>query len=206
MRSLAADTHHGIDCVARGADGMLRYAGFVSWPWGTIAQQVAVRPGLAVPEGADPALVTGSLNPELSSWLPLVVGAPGVAGRLAMQNALLLGADRVVGLGRDPYRLAAVTALGGIPVALADGSGAVRRALTARRPRSFSTTSVSPAAELVWDALAEDHADMLHVQIGATGAGSATSRVTATVRTFPLSDVDEAWRDAGPDRAVVVPD
>lgn len=158
VRSLAAGTHYGsgaaypiipgVDCVARDARGTVRYAGDIRAPWGTLAEQVAARMGVPVPEGTDPVQVAAAMNPGLSSWLPLVdrqrtrgrlgtvviIGATGVAGRVAVQNALALGADRVVGLGRDAGRLAEVAALGGRPIALGDGAGALRRALEGDPP------------------------------------------------------------------------
>jgi NADPH2:quinone reductase len=64
-------------------------------------------------------------NPALSSWLALerraglepgetvlVLGATGVAGKLAVQVARHLGAGRVVGAGRNPQALAALAELG----------------------------------------------------------------------------------------------
>lgn len=195
VRGLVSGAHYGsdgeyprvpgVDCVARGTDGVARYAGFIRAPWGTIAEHVAGRMGLPLPDDADPVAIAGSLNPGLSSWLPLVararevdslgtvvvIGATGVGGRLAVQNALALGADRVVGLGRDETRLAQVARLGGNAVALADGPDALVRALDGTAPSLVLDYAWGPAAELVWDALAghgldEDTADILHVEIG----------------------------------------
>lgn len=273
VRGLAAGTHYGsdgtyprvpgVDCVARGTDGVARYAGFVRSPWGTLAERVAVPMGIPVPQGADPAVVAASLNPGMSSWLPLtsrvsetgdlgtvlVVGATGVAGRIAVQNALALGADRVIGLGRDPDRLAEVERLGGVPVALADGATGLQASLAGSTPSLILDFAWGTAAELVWDALSghgldEDDADILHVEIGdsagtratvpaallrsrritlrGSGAGSvpladilaqlpvfmakiASGTVTAPVRRYALSRIDDAWSYRGPDRAVVIP-
>ena len=200
VRGLAANAHYGsegvyplvpgVDCVALDEDGVARYAGFVRSPWGTIAESVAARLGLPLPEGADPVAVAGALNPGVSSWLPLtararevedlgtvlVVGATGVAGRIAVQNAFALGAERVIGLGRDEDRLAEVGDLGGVPVPLADGPNAVRKALAGGSPSLVLDYLWGSAAELVWDALTghgldEDGADILHVEIG-TMAGA----------------------------------
>lgn len=199
VRSLAAGTHYGsgaaypiipgVDCVARDARGTVRYAGDIRAPWGTLAEQVAARMGVPVPEGTDPVQVAAAMNPGLSSWLPLVdrqrtrgrlgtvviIGATGVAGRVAVQNALALGADRVVGLGRDAGRLAEVAALGGRPIALGDGAGALRRALEGDPPSLILDYLWGCAAELAWESLGgrgldEDEADIVHVQLG-TAAG-----------------------------------
>ena len=70
---------------------------------------------LPLPDGAEPVRVAGGLNPGLSSWLPLrnrqsetgapgtvlILGATAMAGLLAVQNARLLGAERVIAVGRD---------------------------------------------------------------------------------------------------------
>lgn len=202
VRGLAANSHYGsegvyplvpgVDCVARDEDGATRYAGAVRSPWGTMAENVAARIGLPLPEGADPVAVAGALNPGISSWVPLtartrevdglgtvlIVGATGVAGRIAVQNALALGAERVIGLGRDEDRLAEVGGLGGVPVSLTDGPDAVRRALAGASPSLVLDYLWGSAAEAVWDALAghgldEDGADILHVEIGTTAGGRA---------------------------------
>ncbi len=203
VRSLVDGTHYGsdgtypripgVDGVARGADGVVRYAGNVRGPWGTIAERIASRMGLPVPDGADPALVAAVLNPGLSSWMPLVsrkrqigslgtvviVAATGYAGRIAVQNALLLGAERVVGLGRDADRLSDVAAIGGTPVSLSDGSAGLASALDGASPSLIVDYAWGSAAELVWEALTghgldEDIADILHVELGGTAGPTAT--------------------------------
>jgi NADPH:quinone reductase-like Zn-dependent oxidoreductase len=62
----------------------------------------------------------------------LVLGATGNAGAMAVQIAKLLGAGRVVGAGRDPERLQALTSLGADEVVpLTSDSNATARALGA---------------------------------------------------------------------------
>ncbi|QAY59957.1 zinc-binding alcohol dehydrogenase family protein [Microbacterium protaetiae] len=202
VRSLAAGAHYGsegayplvpgVDGVAMDAAGTARYVGWIRVPWGTLAERAASRMGLPVPDGADPIVVAGAMNPGLSSWLPLVartrevpalgtvliVGATGVAGRIAVQNARALGADRVIGLGRDRARLAEVAALGATPVALDEGADAVARSLDGVAPTLILDYVWGAAAETVWDALAvrglgDDDADIVHVQIGTSGRARA---------------------------------
>lgn len=202
VRRLASGTHYGsdgayprvpgVDCVASGADGVARYAGFVRAPWGSLSERVAARMGVPIPAHSDPAVVAASLNPGMSSWMPLttrlsekgtlgtvlVVGATGVAGRIAVQNALALGADRVIGLGRDIDRLAEVGRLGGAPVALGEGAAGLQRGLGGASPSLILDFAWGAAAELVWDALEgrglnEDEADILHVEIGDSAGTSA---------------------------------
>ncbi|MGA2761400.1 MAG: zinc-binding alcohol dehydrogenase family protein, partial [Candidatus Cybelea sp.] len=137
VRSLAAGRHYGstqswplvpgVDGVARTATGDLIYTGFVRPPHGTFAERMAVPKTMRIPlpPGADPVKVAGGLNPAIASWLALkarvgeigslgtvvVLGATGMAGYLALQHARLLGANRIVGVGRDPARLARAAAL-----------------------------------------------------------------------------------------------
>ncbi len=272
-RSIADGRHYGsdhayplvpgVDCVARGVDGVARYAGFVTAPWGTLAERIAAPMGLPLPEDADPVTIAGGLNPGLSSWLPLrrraaevealgtvlIVGATGVAGRMAVQNALASGARRVIGVGRDATRLAGVEQLGGVPVPLSGDPASLIEALDGTSPTIVIDYVWGPAAEMVWAALArrgldDDPADIRYLQVGAasgptaalpsallrsrritvqgSGAGSvpvaeiiaelpgymerlASGEVRVPIRTYPLSQVERAWEDRGPDRVVVVP-
>ena len=94
---------------------------------GCMAERVTVPGGLVVdvPEGADPALAGALGIAGLAGWIPvssrapvragetvLVLGATGMAGRIAVQAARLLGAGRVVAAGRDPAGLARAEELG----------------------------------------------------------------------------------------------
>jgi NADPH2:quinone reductase len=80
---------------------------------------------LPVPEGIDDSTAAALPNPALSSWLPLlwraqlnpgetvlILGATGVAGRLAIQIAKHLGAGRVVAAGRNARVLETLPDLG----------------------------------------------------------------------------------------------
>jgi len=88
-----------------------------------------------VPDGIDDNTAAALPNPALSSWLSLVwrarlkpgetvliLGATGVAGKLAIQIARHLGAGRVVGAGRNKQILEALPDLG------ADGTIALDQA------------------------------------------------------------------------------
>lgn len=256
VRSIAAGTHYGsgttypfvpgIDCVARAADGTSYFAASIQAPWGTLAERVAVPPLFPLPEGADPVAVAGGLNPGMSSWLPLldrrslvgelgtvlVLGATGVAGRMAVQNAELLGAARVVPIGRNELR---------------EGGAGVAAALDGRVPSTILDFVWGDPAEVVWEALArsgfdDDDADIVHIQIGAaagetaglpasllrsrrfrvhgSGAGStpiatilrelptlfehiASGRIAVPTATYALDDLDAAWNHPSGSRAVV---
>jgi NADPH2:quinone reductase len=78
-----------------------------------------------VPDGLDDATAAAVANPAGSSWLPLkwraqlkpgqtvlVLGATGVAGKLAVQIAKILGAGRVIAAGRNPKALETTRSLG----------------------------------------------------------------------------------------------
>jgi len=80
---------------------------------------------LPVPDGVDDNTAAALPNPALSSWLPLVwraqlkegetvliLGATGVAGKLAIQIAKHLGAGRVVAAGRNKQVIETLPDLG----------------------------------------------------------------------------------------------
>jgi NADPH2:quinone reductase len=94
---------------------------------GAIAQHVAIGDALAidVPTGADPAVAAGLGIAGLAGWLPLawraplqggenvlVLGATGSVGLVAVQAAKLLGAARVVAVGRSADGLQRAAELG----------------------------------------------------------------------------------------------
>ncbi|MCX5529449.1 zinc-binding alcohol dehydrogenase family protein [Streptomyces sp. NBC_00006] len=117
----------GIDAVGRTAEGELLYFVAPDTALGTMAEQAVVdrRRAIALPPDTDPVAVAAAMNPGMSSWVALrrrialpagarvlVLGATGSAGRLAVQIARHLGAERVVAAGRDPGRLALLPGLG----------------------------------------------------------------------------------------------
>jgi NADPH:quinone reductase-like Zn-dependent oxidoreductase len=216
VRSLAAGRHYGstqswpivpgIDVVARTSAGDLIYTGFVRPPHGTFAERMAVpkRMRIPLPPGADPIQVAGGLNPAFASWLPLkarvreigaletvlILGATGMAGYLAVQHARILGADRIVGVGRNPERLKSAAELGAVTVALSgrretDAAGIVD-ALGGTTPSivlDFLWASVAETAfaSLARRGLEEDAANIAYVQIGAA-AGPEASVPAALLR------------------------
>jgi NADPH:quinone reductase-like Zn-dependent oxidoreductase len=114
---------------------------------GTMADKAVANTGRAInlPDDVDAATVAAAMNPAMSSWVALrrrvplesgqsvlVLGATGNAGAMAVQIAKLLGAGRVIGAGRDPERLQALTSLGADEVVpLTSDSSATARALGA---------------------------------------------------------------------------
>jgi NADPH:quinone reductase-like Zn-dependent oxidoreductase len=104
----------GVDGVGVLDDGTRVFCGGSRPPFGMMAEETVVSRGwcLPVPAGVDDITAAALPNPALSSWLPLVwrarlkpgetvliLGATGVAGKLAIQIAKHLGAARVVAAG-----------------------------------------------------------------------------------------------------------
>jgi NADPH:quinone reductase-like Zn-dependent oxidoreductase len=208
VRSLAAGQHYGstqswplvpgVDAVARTAAGDSILTGFVRPPHGTFAERMAVPKAMriALPPGADPVKVAGGLNPGLASWLALrtrvreigslgtvlVLGATGMAGYLAVQHARLLGANRVVGVGRNPARLARAAALGAATVALNGDHEADAAAIVDAQGGTtpsivldflWASAAETAFASLERHGLKEDTADIAYVQIGAAAGPDA---------------------------------
>jgi NADPH:quinone reductase-like Zn-dependent oxidoreductase len=204
VRALATGEHYGsrhawplipgIDAVARTSDGQLVYTGFTQHPYGTFAETLSVPMTLPLPEGADPIQVAAALNPGLSSWLPLraharhaeltsilVLGATGVAGTLAVQNAYTLGAGHVIAAGRNTATLDALAApattvrLTGDPEADATS---LSDAVAKHRPSLILDFLWGPPAEALFAALTrsgldEDQQPIRYVEIGQSAGATA---------------------------------
>jgi NADPH:quinone reductase-like Zn-dependent oxidoreductase len=117
----------GIDGVGILEDGTRVYCGGPRPPYGMMAEHTVVSRAwcLPIPDGIDDVTAAALPNPALSSWLPLVwraqlkpgetvliLGATGVAGKLALQIAKHLGAGRVVAAGRNEHVLETLPDLG----------------------------------------------------------------------------------------------
>jgi NADPH:quinone reductase-like Zn-dependent oxidoreductase len=209
VRSVATGRHYGstgawplipgVDAVARTADGELIFTGFVSPPYGTLAARMAVPAAMRfpLPNGADPIAVAAGMNPGLSSWMPLkaranaigalgtvlVLGATGMAGTLAVQNARALGAEHVIGAGRDRERLARLADAGAKTIALSGerdaDAASLASALEAATPSIVLDFLWGAPAEAAFVALGrrgldEDRADIAYVQIGAIAGADAS--------------------------------
>ncbi|MFI1972721.1 hypothetical protein BLA24_02605 [Streptomyces cinnamoneus] len=96
-------------------------------PYGSMGELTVSFAPLAfpVPDGVSDATAAALINPGFSSWLPfasqlkleagakvLILGATGVAGKLAVQIAKHLGAGRVVAAGRNRAALEQLPSLG----------------------------------------------------------------------------------------------
>jgi NADPH:quinone reductase-like Zn-dependent oxidoreductase len=210
VRQMAAGAHYassgfpmipGVDAVARTADGRLVYTGFAQHPYGTFAERVATPMGLPLPDGADPRQVAAAMNPGLSSWLPLsaertrvgelgtvlVLGATGVAGRLAVANALALGASHVLAAGRAVERIADLATDAVQVVSLDELPDAIER----RRPALVLDFLWGAPAELVFAALLrygvdEDQHPVRYIEIGQT-AGATAAVPAALLRSAAIT-------------------
>jgi len=130
-RAVAAGTHFAgrammpelpaipcFDGIGTLPDGRLVGFGNPRPPYGALAERTVVREGAyaPIPDGLDPAAatvlasaITGMSMKFAAGLQPgesvLIQGATGVAGRLAVQVARLLGAGRIVATGRDDEQL-----------------------------------------------------------------------------------------------------
>lgn len=115
----------GFDGVGTLPDGTLVGFGQPRAPYGALAERTVVAADhlAPIPAGLDPVTavvlataVTGMTIKTAAGFVPgetvLIQGATGVAGRLAVKVARLLGAGRIVATGRDDGALREVRALG----------------------------------------------------------------------------------------------
>ncbi|HEY2094441.1 MAG TPA: zinc-binding alcohol dehydrogenase family protein [Thermoanaerobaculia bacterium] len=117
----------GVDGVGALDDGTRVFCGGARSPYGMMAERTVVARVrcLPVPDSVDDDTAAALPNPALSSWLPLVwraklergetvliLGATGVAGKVAIQIAKHLGAGRVVAAGRNTQVLKTLPDLG----------------------------------------------------------------------------------------------
>jgi NADPH:quinone reductase-like Zn-dependent oxidoreductase len=117
----------GIDGVGILDDGTRVFCGGSRPPYGMMAERTVVSRTwcLPIPDEIDDVTAAALPNPALSSWLSLawraqlkrgetalILGATGVAGKLAVQIAKHLGAGRVVAAGRNEQVLKTLNDLG----------------------------------------------------------------------------------------------
>jgi len=137
VKSLASGTHYGstgelpfmpgLDGVGRLEDGSRVFFGMARSPFGTFAERSLTSwMCIPLPDGLDDPTAAGIANPAMSSWAALmmgrakfvagesvtILGATGVAGKLAVQIAKRLGACRVTAAGRNPQALETLKELG----------------------------------------------------------------------------------------------
>jgi NADPH:quinone reductase-like Zn-dependent oxidoreductase len=220
-RSVAAGRHYsrggafpvipGLNAVARTAAGELVFTASGPPPYGTLAERFASPDAMRfpLPHQAQPEAVAAGVNPGMASWLPLtarkaqagtlgtvlVLGVTGMSGFLAVQNARLLGAARVVGAGRSKAGLDRAAAAGAQTLVLTGDrdtdAGALAAALDSDPPGLVLDFVWGPVAETAFRALGrngpgDDSADISYVQIGAL-AGPEAAVPSALLRSRKLT-------------------
>jgi NADPH:quinone reductase-like Zn-dependent oxidoreductase len=199
VRSGAAGAHYtssgqlpmipGVDGVGRRPDGKLVFFVADDAVVGTMAEKTVVdaRRTIELPGDTDIVKVAAAMNPAMSAWVALrrrvplqpsqsvlVLGATGNAGSMAIQVARRLGADRIIGAGRDKSRLETLPSLGADDVVqLTDDERATAAAL------GSAAANVDIVIDYLWGmpaqhaitALLTQRADRSHelnwIQIGA---------------------------------------
>jgi NADPH:quinone reductase-like Zn-dependent oxidoreductase len=220
-RSVATGRHYsrspvfpvipGQNAVARTADGELVFTGSGEPPYGTFAERFGSPDAMRfpLPAGASPEAVAAGVNPGVASWLPLtaqqaeagklgtvlILGVTGMSGYLAVQNARLLGATRVIGAGRAPAGLDRAAAAGAHTVALTgardDDAAALAAVLDGDIPQLVLDFVWGPVAETAFRALMSgtfraDAGRTSYVQIGAL-AGTEAAVPAALLRSQKLT-------------------
>ncbi len=185
----------GVDGVGRLDDGHRVYFVLPAAPFGSMAEQVVVRPAqcITLPDELDDVTAAAVANPGMSSWAALterarlvagetvlVNGATGTAGRLAVQIARHLGAKKVIATGRNPEALQALVALGAdVTIPLVEDEAALERAFL----EAFGGEGVNIVLDYLWGPSAErlliaaaragqDAVPIRFVQIGAASAST----------------------------------
>jgi NADPH2:quinone reductase len=234
VKSLAAGSHYGsggefpfvagIDGVGRLADGTRVYFGVSRAPFGTFAERALAGGAicLPLPDGIDDATAAGLANPAMSSWVALtarakfvagesvlILGATGIAGRLAVQIAKRLGARRVIAAGRNPQALDEAKALGADSIISLDQE---HDALVANLRTEIANGGVDVVLDYLWGAPAQAALEAIaqkglskmaprvrYIQIGSS-AGSTIPVPAATLRSSGLELLGSGFGSASLDQ------
>ena len=216
VRSLASGTHYsstgilpfipGVDGCGRLQDGTRVYFGVSKPPFGSFAERAVTARGLCLPLPAevDDVTVAAIANPAMSSWAALtaragfhpgesvlVLGATGTSGKLAIQIAKRLGAQKVIAAGRNPEALEELKALGADTTVTLDQDPSL---LVSRLREIVASTGVDIVLDYLWGRPAEILLEALSqkglqrstprvrfVQVGSM-AGSTITLPAATLR------------------------
>jgi NADPH2:quinone reductase len=220
VRALAKGAHYGstgelpiipgVDGAGRLEDGTRVYFGISRSPFGSFAERTVTSRSrcFPIPAELDDVTIAALANPAMASWGALtararfvagenllILGATGIAGKLAVQVGKRLGARRIVALGRDPQALAETEALG------ADATISLNRdkaSLVSMIREELAAHSVNVVLDYLWGEPAErlleaisqrglqrDAARIRYVQIGSS-AGKDITLSAATLRSSGL--------------------
>ncbi|HEX3435265.1 MAG TPA: zinc-binding alcohol dehydrogenase family protein [Pseudacidobacterium sp.] len=220
VKALAKGAHYGstgelpfipgVDGAGRLEDGTRVYFGVSRAPYGSFAERTATARALCVPipDGLDDATAAAIANPAMSSVAALtarahfaagesvlILGATGVAGRLAVQNAKRLGARRVIAAGRNPEALKELGELGADAIISLEQE---RESLVAEFRRELAESGVDVVLDYLWGEPAERVLESISqkglklaaprirfVQIGSS-AGNTITLSGATLRSSGL--------------------
>jgi len=167
--ALAGPSVPGIDGVGVLEDGRRVYFGLLRKPWGTMAECAPAtrRFCIPLPDSLDDLQAAAIANPGMSAWMSLkyranfvagetalILGATGVAGQLAIQSARLMGAKRIIAVGRNTAALAAADV--DAVIGLAEPEDAAREALLAE-----ASSGIDVVIDYLWGHPAEMLLDAL---------------------------------------------
>lgn len=202
----------GVDGVGTLEDGRRVYFGFPRAPFGSMAEWTVAPKGilLPLPDGIEDAQAAAIANPGMSGWVALkiraglkagetvlILGATGVAGQLAIQTARLLGAKRVIGVGRNVEAIAAAE-LDAV-IALGDDEKAVKEAFAAEAARGIDVVIDylwGRPTELLLEALATGFDEARTQQTRLVEVGSMAGR-TITLQGAILRSIDLRMMGSG---------
>lgn len=234
VKALANGTHYGstgqlpfvigLDGAGRLQDGSRVYFGIARSPFGTFAERSVAAKWMCIPlpEGLDDATAAGIANPAMSSWVALtarakfvagesvlILGATGVAGRLAIQVAKRLGSRRVIAAGRNPQALETLKELGADVVVALDRD---RETLVKAFRAEYEGDGVDVVLDYLWGHPAECVLDAISqkglrkaasrvrfVQIG-DSAGRTINMPAATLRSSGLELLGSGFGSASLDQ------
>lgn len=201
----------GTDGLGILEDGTRVFFGGPRRPYGTMAERTVAPRAFCfpVPSELDDATAAAIPNPGVSAWLSLtqraklvpgetalILGATGVTGQLAVQMAMLLGAKRVIGAGRNDQALKRLRELGADVTIQLDQPGDSLRAAFAREAGEAGFDVIidyvwgSPTEALLTAITKSEFAEatkpMRLVQVGES-AGPTISLPAAVLRSTPLT-------------------
>lgn len=220
VKSLANGTHYGstgelpfipgVDGVGHLEDGSRVYFGGLRNPYGTFAERGVASKAMCIPlpDALDDMTAAGIANPAMSSWVALaarakmaagesvlILGATGVAGQLAVQNAKRMGARRVVAAGRNSEVLEKLKSIGADAVISLDQE---QDALVKELRGEYTEAGIDIVLDYLWGQPAESmmkaiaqrglrkaSARVRFVQIGAS-AGETINLPAAVLRSSGL--------------------
>ena len=187
---------------------------------GAMGERTVVRRAqcFAVPHGLSDDIAAALPNPGVSAWLTLkeraklapgetvlILGATGITGKLAVQIAKILGAERVVAAGRKEIVLKSLLELGADTTIQLDKSG---EELTKAFTREAGDKGFQVVIDYLWGqpteallaALARNEfaaigSETRLVQVGES-AGAAISLPAAVLRSAPLTIMGTAGMPA----------